>query len=306
MRKGNEMVTVNDADVEHWFRHGYVIVKDVLSTEEVAAVQANLADYMPTWEEYAARPHRYADLKGGSHRRTTPAGWVTNSFPFTGDALNHATLHPYLLAFVERLVGHGNLALSHAGVVGKYAGPADYDQELHADYSNNTLAFPKADLTVCDIPAILYYSDVTVDLGPTYVVSQELTGDLVMGSRHRSRSDYPELYEAEIPVTVPAGAALIYSMRTFHRGSAMHAKAGARFSQSVAFHTAGPRWLGSATFQVAGGSAEMGHFITHATPREREIVGFPGVGDPYWDDEAIAGVSARYPLMDMAPYEQAR
>ena len=81
----------------------------------------------------------------------------------------------------------------------------------------------------------------------------------------------------------------------------MTATAGARFSQFVAFHTTGPGWLGSTSFQGAGGLPEMDHFLTHATPRERELVGFPAPGDPYWDDETRAGVAARYPRMDMTP-----
>ena len=91
-------------------------------------------------------------------------------------------------------------------------------------------------------------------------------------------------------------------MRTFHRGSAMRQEKGLRWTHHLAFHTAGPRWLGSATFQRAGGSPEMDHFLVTATPRQRELVGFPAVGDPYWTDETLAGVRDRYPLMDMSPY----
>lgn len=46
----------------------------------------------------------------------------------------------------------------------------------------------------------------------------------------------------------------------------------------------------------------MDHFLVSATPRQRELVGFPAVGDPYWTEETLAGVQDRYPLMDMSPY----
>ena len=106
-------------------------------------------------------------------------------------------------------------------------GKADYDQELHSDYSNNTLVYPSAARTLIDIPMIVYYTDVTVDLGPTYVVSAELTRDLPpTGRRFCSRADYPQFYAAEKPATMPAGSALIYSMTTLHRGSAMRASEG--------------------------------------------------------------------------------
>lgn len=295
------MRDIAQADIDHWHQHGYVIVEEFMTPAERKAAREDLSRYMPTWEEYTERQPLFGDLRG-SLMRSTP-GWVRYEFPYGGDALNHVAVHPFLVGFAERLVGHGNLALSHGAVVGKYAGKEDYDQELHPDYSNNTLAFPRDGVEMIDIPVIVYHSDVTIDLGPTYVVSQELTRHLVTdGRRFHSRAEFPALYTAERPATVPAGSALIYNMRTFHRGSAMRATAGARFSQFVAFHTAGPRWLGSTSFQGAGGRPEMDHFLTGATPRERQLVGFPAPGDPYWDDETRAGVAARYPGMDMSPY----
>jgi ectoine hydroxylase-related dioxygenase (phytanoyl-CoA dioxygenase family) len=294
---------ITENQIEHWKRHGYVIVENFLSPEELAEAEENIDRYMPTWEEYVAHRQRYVSMTGNANTPQTPSGWVVNNFPFAGDALNHVALHPFLLGFVERILGYDRLALSHSGLTGKYAGRGDYDQLLHTDYTNNTLAFPGSDTTSVDLPIIVYYTDVTVESGPTYVVSQELTRDFVPGPRHRTREDHPEWYAAEVPVVCPAGSAFIYSMRTFHRGSAMRATEGLRWSHSMAFHTAESRWLGSATFQKAGGSAEMDHFITYATPRQREIVGFPPVADPYWTDETLAGVQDRYPGMDMTPYK---
>jgi hypothetical protein len=46
---------------------------------------------------------------------------------------------------------------------------------------------------------------------------------------------------------------------------------------------AGPRWV-------------------RATPRERELFGFPAIGDPYWNDQTLTDVQCRYPRMDMTPY----
>ena len=39
--------------------------------------------------------------------------------------------------------------------------------------------------------------------------------------------------------------------------------------------------------------------------RERELFGFPAVGDPYWTDQTVADVQCRYPRMDMTPYSGA-
>lgn len=293
---------IDQADIDHWYKHGYVVVEQFLTEAEVKAVHAALHRYMPTWDEYAARPPLFRDMRGGSRR--SPAGWMRYEFPYESEALNRVAVHPFLVSFVEHLVGHSNIALSHGAIVGKYAGLADYDQPLHPDYTNNTLAFPREGVQSVDVPMIVYHSDVTLDLGPTYVVSQEYTGQLVAdGRRMHPRDEFPELYEHEQPVLAPAGSVLIYNMRTFHRGSAMRAAQGARFSQFVAFHTVGYPWLGSDSFQSAGDLPAMQRFLTEATPRERELVGFPAIGDPFWDDEeARRGVANRYPAMDMTPY----
>lgn len=295
------MATVDGRDLEHWERHGYVIVEGLLSPAELAAVGDNIGRYLPSWEEYSARPARYQALLSSGRIR----GQVGAAFPYLGDALNDVVLHPYLLAFAEAVLGTDDLALSQAGLMAKYAGMGDFDQDLHLDYGNNTLAYPKAAGASSILPVIVYYTDVTVEGGPTYVVSQEHTRRELLVPRHRSRREYPELYEHEAPVTVRAGSAFIYSMRTFHRGSAMTATEGVRFTHHLTYQPAGPRWVGMSSFQGRGGSPEMDHFLVRATPRQRQIVGFPAICDPYWDEETLAGVGARYPDMDLRPYREA-
>jgi ectoine hydroxylase-related dioxygenase (phytanoyl-CoA dioxygenase family) len=292
---------IAQSDIDHWRQHGYVIIEEFMMPDEVAGARENLARYLPSWGEYMTRAPMFSDLHGTSARSTQ--GWVRYEFPYVGDALNKVAVHPFLVAFAERLVGHDNIALSHGAVVGKYAGKGDYDQDLHPDYTNNTLAFPRDGVEAIDIPMIVYHTDVTIDLGPTYVVSSELTRHLVTdGRRFHPRAEFPELYAAERPATVPAGSVLIYNMRTFHRGSAMSASEGLRYSQFTAFHTAGSPWLGSTSFQSAGGQPEMDRFLTTASPRERQLVGFPAPADAYWNEETRTGVAARYPGMDMSPY----
>jgi ectoine hydroxylase-related dioxygenase (phytanoyl-CoA dioxygenase family) len=296
---------IDQADVDHWHQHGYVIIKEFLDPDELKAAHENLFQYLPTWQEYSERAPLFRNLHGSSSR--SAPGWIRYEFPYAGEALNQVALHPFLVGFVERLVGHGNLLASHGAIVGKYSGRADYDQELHEDYTNNTLAFPSSGTKMIDVPMIVYYTDVTEELGPTYIVSREHTHNLSpTGRRFYTREDYPELYEHEKPATLPAGSVLIYSMRAVHRGSAMRAREGARLSQFVAFHTAGYPWLGSHSFQGLGDLPEMHHLVTHASPRQRQLLGFPSPGDPYWTNETLAGVAARYPDMDMIPYETER
>lgn len=288
---------ISDADHDHWREHGYVIVR-LLDDDQVKAAVENIHEYMPSWEEYARHPRWYAESVASlTGRLRTHA-----TFPFVGNALNETTLHPELISFAERVIGTDRLMLSHGQLGGKYAGTRNFEQQLHLDYGNNTLVCPPPDSEIVDLPAIIYYTDVTVGLSPTYVVSQEFTRGQPAEPRHRSRAEFPELYEHEFPVVVPAGSVLIYSMNTFHRGSALTASEGLRFAQNIGFKRVDTPWCGQVTFQHDGGRPEMNQFLEHATPRQREFVGFPPIGDPYWNDATIAGVGARYPGMDMGPY----
>jgi hypothetical protein len=292
------MSGLTDEEFQHWCDHGYVIIR-LLDDDELAAAVDNIHEYMPPWEEFARYRRRYSGTIGRDNRSLL----VAQTFPFVDDGLNHTTIHPTLLDFATRALRTDRFMLSHGQLGGKYAGLPDADQDLHCDYGNNMLVVPKPDAATFDVPVIVYYTDVTVDLGPTYAVDQQYTRDDPLVPGHRLRKDHPDLYEHEFPVTVPAGHALLYSMRTFHRGSAIRAKEGLRFAQNIGFKRCDAPWAGQVTFQHEGGRPEMDHFLTGATPRQRELVGFPPVGAHYWDAASIAAVGRRYPEMDMTPYE---
>ena len=288
---------ISEEDYEHWLKHGYVVVR-LLDNDTLASVLDDVYDYFPSWEEYERRPKRYAALLATATGTLGPRV----AFPFAGTAINSVSTHPELLAFARRVMGVERIMITHSLLIAKYAGARDYDQDLHVDYGNNTLVYPKPDTAIVDLPSITYYSDVTIDLGPTYLVPQEFTRGTSLEPRHRSREDFPDLYHHEIPLTVEAGSTVIYSMNTFHRGSAMRAKEGLRFSHHTGFKASGLTWCGQVTFQHQGGTPEMDNFLETATPAQRELVGFPPIGDPYWDEVTLAGVAARYPKMDVEPY----
>ena len=41
------------------------------------------------------------------------------------------------------------------------------------------------------------------------------------------------------------------------------------------------------------------------TPRQRDVFGWPPVGDPYWNAQTLDGVGLRYPGLDLSPYAEA-
>src|SRR5436305_1615463 len=76
------------------------------------------------------------------------------------------------------------------------------------------------------------------------------------------------------------------------------------FAQRL-IRTKGSHWMGFSAWARSGGEPALQRFLERATPRQRELLGFPPPGHPYWNEETLAGVAARYPAMDMTPYRDA-
>jgi len=285
---------ITDEHLAHWRHHGYVVVPNLLTEAELAAIQANVRRYFPTDEEYRAAPERYPEV----------GGW--RELPFVGDALNDLATHPELVSFAERVIGTKEILLTQAILWGKYAGVGDHEQQLHVDFRNNSLVYPRDDGRFAQTGTILYLSDVTAELAPTCVVSKEHTREpSSLFPCVRPRDRFPVLYEKEVEVTARAGSLLLYSMSTFHRGSRFRAAAGARFTFHVVFRARDSHWMGFSAWARAGQAPALQRFLERATPRQRELLGFPPPGHPYWNRETLAGVAARYPGMDMRPYRDA-
>ena len=300
---------IQQEHVDHWNQHGYVLIEHFLSPQELESATSAWQEFMPSWDVYRDRKRSFKHLCGSSKRNATGSGiesGVRYDFPFGNTVLDNLAIHPFLVAFAERLAGTDDLALNFSILRGKYADQGDFEQAHHSDLSNNTLIMPPRGGKWLDIPMIIYLTDVTPDIGPTYVVSQTHTEHrrlLEDGMRPHTREEFPELYKVEQPTTVPAGSALIYSMRTFHRGSAIRAKEGCRIIQFTGFHTNGAPWSPPRDYQLSMGSKAMDEFLIRADPSQRNLVGFPSVDDEYWKDENnVFSVGNRYPAMDMRPY----
>src|SRR5262249_26299130 len=158
------------------------------------------------------------------------------------------------------------------------------------------------------LTAIVYYSDVTVDLGPTRVVpfgeAHEYWRNVALADRDPfwlkaswTREEAPDLYGRERKVTVPAGSMLLYSLRTFHRGSASTASNGSRFTQHLGFHRSDMTWAGEKLLPLHGLRDELGQMLCRLSPRQRTVLGFPAPGNRYWTAATCAAVQRRYPNM---------
>jgi len=277
-------------------KQGYAIVPNFLEGEELAQARENFLRYFPTADELHATPERFGFIHEDPEH-------LQVEFPFSGKALNDVSTHPDIVSFVERLLGTGDVLLSQAAIWVKYAGTGDFDQGLHLDYQGNTLVVPRDDGDYRQVNFILYYSDVTPEMGSTQVVSQEHTADMPLWPTHRTRKKNPELYKLERPVLANAGDLLIFGMRTWHRASDITADSGARFSHHLVYRSAHQNFQGYHHWPRHGENEQLQSFISRATPKQREVLGFPKAGDSYWNAQTLAAVMLRYPTMDLSPYE---
>jgi ectoine hydroxylase-related dioxygenase (phytanoyl-CoA dioxygenase family) len=275
-------------------KHGYTVVPDLLTEAEAAAARANMLLYFPSSQELAAAPQRYAAI-------LEEAEYQQIEFPFAGDALNNIATHPRIISFVEKLLGDREVLLSQSAIWAKYAGTGAFEQPMHTDFEGNTLVYPRNDGAFRQVNMILYYTDVDETMGPTCVVPFGKKKESLWPP-FRPRAKYPELYRREKKILVRAGSALVFSMSTFHRASEMLADHGVRFTHHMVYRSARYPFAGYNQWSRFGEKKEMRRFLEQATPRQREVIGFPAPGHLYWTKETLGGVARRYPKMDMTPY----
>ena len=229
-----------DEHVEHYREHGYVIAENFLSAEEFSKAPDAHATFIPGWLDYAANP------KGPK-----PEGWDRTGrtrrdtrFPFAGAQLNAITLHPELRRLASVMAGNSELYCEQSDLTWKCKGhQGDQEQRFHLDYGNHTLAYPPALPDYWQTAYLIYYTDVDENCAPTAVCSWQHYKDEVQWPSAYTREERSELYDNEVMATVPAGAVLAYSMRTFHRGTAFKAH-NARIGQFVTYAPAAWKWLG--------------------------------------------------------------
>jgi len=285
---------IGEPHLSELIRQGYTVVHGFLSRSQVAAARRNMLRYFPTARELAAAPQRYAAL-------LEEAEYQQVEFPFVGDVLNNLATEPRIIALVEELLGEREILLSQSAIWAKYAGTGSFEQPMHSDFEGNTLVYPRDDGPFRQVNMILYYTDVDESMGPTCVVPMGRKEE-PLWPPFRPRAKYPGLYRREKKILTKAGGLLIFSMRTLHRASEMLADHGVRFTHHLVYRSARFAFAGYNQWSRFGEKPQMRRFLEQATPRQREVIGFPAPGHPYWNRQTLAGVARRYPRMDMAPY----
>jgi len=282
---------VPDATLAEVRRRGFSLVEGFLSEEELAAARDALWLHFPRPEEYFADPDAFARYGAGQF-----AG--VEEFPYRSWDLNRLAVHPDLVDAAERYLQTTDLHLYKVELWAKYAGAVNYDQPLHRDYGSHSLVVPRPESRYQQLTTFVYLSDVTEEDGPTHIVPHEDGKDVPYTPLYMP---FGSLADAEVLCTGPAGSLLIYRTDILHRGSDITGAGHSRFSILADFQVRGTTWGGKMAWPKQS-PERWARFIPQCSVRQRDLFGFPRPGDPYWTDETLDGVAARYPGLDLAPY----
>jgi hypothetical protein len=283
---------IPDAKLAEVWDRGFTVVESFLDPDTLSAAQDALWEVYPRPEAYFADPAAYEKFT-----RSQFAG--LRLFPYAPPALNRVPVYPDLLDAAERFLQTTEIDCYKIELWAKYAGAIDYDQAHHRDYGNHTIVAPRADGLMPQMTCFILLSDVTELDGPTKAVPIDKTRHLPIGVQ---RTEMGELFDDEVAVTGPAGSILIYKTDVFHRGSNFKAPGRSRFVMPVDFKARGWRWQGKLAWPNYANSPHWAEAMTAMTPRQRDVFGWPPIGDPYWNAQTLSDVAMRYPELDLSPY----
>ena len=285
---------VPDAVLDEVRERGFALVEGFLSAAELQTAQEALWLHFPRPDDYFADPDAY-----GRYRASQFAG--IDEFPYRSWDLNRLAVHPDLVDLAERYLGTTELHLYQVELWAKYAEAVDYDQPLHRDYGSHSLVVPRLEQRYQQLTTFVFLSDVTDADGPTCIVPYQDGKDVPYTPLYLP---FGSLAESEVRCTGAAGSLLVYRTDILHRGSNMTGERRARFSLLADFQVRGTTWGGKMAWPKQS-PERWAKFIPQCSVRQRDLFGFPRPGDPYWTDETLAGVAARYPGIDLEPYRSA-
>jgi hypothetical protein len=307
-----------EQDVETWKREGWVVLHDLVPTDEIDAAVADLWTVFPKPDKFHDDPARFIPL--GKDTATLRRGYPEmpehgpgfrpeqhrwgHEFPFMGTgALNRLYVHPTIVDFAERALETRDIRLYQSHVSARYTGDADYEQPMHTDRNHSFLPSVPGP-PWWHVEMFVYLSDVELDCAPTHAVK---LGD----SLARSTNDifFPEqdaeLYAAEHAAVAKRGSVLAYRNEVFHRGVNITRPRGSRFLLAASFKGAAIDWIDYNAVQSKSTHPGWTRFVEGSTPRELELFGFPPPGHPVWTSELIDATQVRYPQLDLDPWRHA-
>lgn len=294
-----------------WREDGFVILGGFIPPDELQPAVSELNLLFPTADGF----HDATDPRRNRFIGDQFAG--IDYFPFASTEISLLAVHHRILSLAERLLEDEDLQISGAEAWAKYSGASDYNQDLHRDFPGHTLLVPSTAPAFRQLEMFVYLADVQDDCGPARLVSRKHTAGLPViphrylrpghtsTSRLQDDSGSPDLYGAEVPATGPAGTVVAFEIGTVHRGTAMTAPRGARYTMHLNFRPSHVHWGQRRGWAYAAGQDQWSSFVERATPRQLRAFGFPPPGHPYWTPETLVGMALRYPGLNISPWQSA-
>ena len=284
---------VTDAQLDEVREIGFARVEGFIPPNALAEAQDALWGVFPRPSDYFSDPAVHAKFT-----KSQFAG--IRHFPYNIPIFDRLAVLPGLVDAAERLLGSPEIDIYKIELWAKYAGAVDYDQPHHRDYGNHTLVVPHPARP--QLTTIMLLSDVGEAEAPTCAVPL---------AHSRAIPTTPmvlkpgELREHEVALTGAAGTLILFQTHVFHRGSNFTQANAARFIYMTDFKQRGDPWTGKQAWPDHAIRPGWSEAMAAMSVRQRDLFGFPPPGCDYWMPETLAGVAARYPAMDMAPYADA-
>ena len=270
-----------DATLDEVRERGFSLVEGFLTPDELAAAQEALWLHFPRPEDYFADPERaHARYAGEPVRRRARSSRTARGTSTAWPCTPTSSTRPSATSDTTEL------HLYKVELWAKYAGAVDYDQPLHRDYGSHSLVVPRPEPRYQQLTTFIYLSDVTEDDGPTRIVPYDDGKDVPytplylpvrVAGRRRGAVHRPGGEPARLPDRHPA------PRLGLHRAPVARASRSWSTSRSAA-RPGAARWRGPSSRPSAGPSS-----FRSAASAERDLFGFPRPGDPYWDEETLAG-----------------
>ncbi len=276
------------------------MIQDALPTVDVAGAQDAVRRLFPT----AAEMDQEDGHEDNALWRTWDAKWP--EFPFHSSRLNALVVHDVVVSLAEDLLGTTEISLYMGLVTAKYSGQkSGYNQLLHTDYPNHMLVVPRHEVGFSQVEFFIYLTDVALEDGATRFVSRRRTADVPVERHTLNYIDYADLYDDAGAAVGPAGSIVVYRPDVYHRSVDVTEPGHTRVMLHVSFKPRQAMWGGYQAWPFKGLSPEWSKFAQQATVRQLSVLGLPEPGHPYWTEQTLAGVSARYPGLDMSPWRDA-
>lgn len=267
---------ITHEQIETFHQQGVVIIPNFLTAAETRAARDAFNTVHPNYDEWVkrGRPTPNPARRSG-----------VDMFPWTDSRLSFTATHPEIIAAAERLIGTREIRLCDGDISVRYAGDRS-DTGFHVDYGNNTLG-PYLPRDRTNVSFIITFEDITAETAPTYMIPD-------------GKSDRDGIH-----MIAPAGSVCIYSsISTRHTSTPFLGATGYRALMWAIFCRKDRPWDGGRSFTYKGGvpNDAMHAFISTASTRQLELLGFPPPGDPLWTEEFAAAMAQRYPGFDASRY----